>query len=254
MSINEVEDVLNKLKATGAHIYPHIKGEPLIHPEFEKIVKLISEHNMPLNVTTNGVFIKKHSGILLDTARQVNFSVHALSDGQIDDKENYMKDIISFGLMAMKNKKPNVSYRMWTEKKGEINKETLDIIKELEKSFGVDAKEEIKKGRNAVKLCDNVYISLMDKFEWPDLSGREKRSFGNCLGGKEMLGILADGTVVPCCLDGDGTISLGNIFKESLEDILKSERFLNLKNGFLGGRISEELCRKCSFYNSRKQK
>ena len=68
-----------------------------------------------------------------------------------------------------------------------------------------------------------------------------------------MLGILADGTVVPCCLDGDGIISLGNIFKESLEDILKSERFLNLKNGFLGGRISEDLCRKCSFYNSRKQ-
>ena len=67
-----------------------------------------------------------------------------------------------------------------------------------------------------------------------------------------MLGILADGTVVPCCLDADGEINLGNIFEETLEEILKKERYIKLKDGFTGNEIPEELCRKCTFYMSRK--
>ena len=93
----------------------------------------------------------------------------------------------------------------------------------------------------------------MNKFSWPDLKDENVRSTGNCLGAKEMLGILADGTVVPCCLDADGIINLGNIFKESISDILKTKRFSLLNEGFMGGKLSEPLCQKCTFYESRKR-
>ncbi len=254
MSSDEVKHILEEFKDFNLHIYPHIKGEPLCHPEFEKIVSLFWQYKKPLNITTNGVLISKYSDILLNYARQVNISVHSLLDGQIKDSDKYMKDILSFGLLASKNKSPNVSYRLWTESENEaLKSESLNVIKEISEAFKVDVKDEIKKGRNAIKLSQNVYISLMNKFSWPDLKDESIRTYGNCLGAKEMLGILADGTVVPCCLDADGVINLGNIFKESILDILNSERFLKLNEGFSGGILSETLCRKCTFYNSRKK-
>lgn len=253
MTLNEIEHILKEFNDFKCHIYPHIKGEPLCHPEFYQIVSLFSKYEKPLNITTNGVLISKYTDILLNGARQVNISVHSLLDGQIKETDKYLNDIILFGILAKERKKPNVSYRLWTESENEsIRNESMNIIKIISDAFGVDIKKEIKKGRNAIKLSENVYISLMNKFSWPDINDKSIRTSGNCLGAKEMLGILADGTVVPCCLDADGVINLGNIFKESIMDILKSERFLKLNEGFLGGKLSEPLCQKCTFYNSRK--
>ncbi len=252
MPLKEIEEILIKLKDTGAHIYPHIKGEPLMHPEFKEFAELIKKYGYNLNITTNGVFIDKYINTLLHIPRQVNISIHALTDGQIEDREGYLLKILDFLKLAKENKKPNISLRFWTEEKEELSDETYELMSFFGNAFEKAMPKKISKGRNTLKLCDNIYISLMNKFEWPDREKEETRKTGGCLGGCEMLGILADGTVVPCCLDSDGVINLGNIFKEDLEEILKSQRYLNLKNGFSGGKISEELCRKCTFYSSRK--
>lgn len=252
MSLKEIEGVLNKLKNTGAHIYPHIKGEPLLHPDFTGFCSLCEKYGFNLNVTTNGMFIKRNEEALLTYPRQVNISLHALTDGQIEDKEKYLSEVLAFLKKAKENKKPQVSIRFWTESKDMISEDTYELMKFFGDAFLKELPRKIEKGRAALKLSDNIYISLMNKFEWPDKDSEEKRCTGGCLGGKEMLGILADGTVVPCCLDSDGIISLGSIFINSLDEITKSERFLKLVKGFSGGNISEELCRKCTFYSSRK--
>lgn len=252
MNLEKIEDALIKLKATDAHIYPHIKGEPLMHPDFDKFALLCRKHGFNLNVTTNGVFIDKYKDILLEIPRQVNISIHALTDGQIEKKEEYLLKVLDFLKRAEENKKPNVSIRFWTENQEELSDETFELMSYFGKAFNTELPKKISKGRNALKLCDNIYISLMNKFEWPDKEKKEERKNGTCLGGREMLGILADGTVVPCCLDADGEINLGNIFEEALEEILKKERYIKLKDGFTGNEIPEELCRKCTFYMSRK--
>ena len=41
-----------------------------------------------------------------------------------------------------------------------------------------------------------------------------------------------DGTVVPCCLDGEGIINLGNIHKTNFSEIVESKRANNIFNGF----------------------
>ncbi len=254
MSIPEIEHILKDLSFKDAHIYPHIKGEPLMHPKFKEFIGLIDKYNYNLNITTNGVFIKKYKDLLLKYARQVNISVHALLDGQIKDKETYIKDIIDFGLCAKQKGAPNVSYRLWLEEKDKaFSDESYEILKILGNAFNMEITRNIEKGRNAVKLADNIYISLMNKFTWPTLSKDNERKFGNCLGGKDMIGILSDGTVVPCCLDSLGIINLGNIFTDNISDILKSERFINLVDGFSGKTISENLCKKCTFYDTRKK-
>ena len=68
-----------------------------------------------------------------------------------------------------------------------------------------------------------------------------------CLGLREQAAVLCDGTVVPCCLDHEGDIPLGNLLEQSLEEILSAPRAAALLRGFSDGKPSEELCRRCGF-------
>lgn len=248
IKLSQFEHILKEIKPYNPHVYLHVKGEPLIHPELEEILKCAEKHNLPVNLTTNGTLIEKNMALLLKYPRQINISVHALSDNQIEDYDGYINSVCRLGLEAKKQGKPFVSYRMWNGSDNEkIDVDSLTILKKIGEYFELSVEENISRGRDAKKLADNVFISFMDEFEWPDENNGYIGNTGKCLGGKEMLGILCDGTVIPCCLDADGMIKLGNIFSESLEDILKKERFKNLEKGFSGGVIPEPLCQRCSY-------
>jgi radical SAM protein with 4Fe4S-binding SPASM domain len=68
-----------------------------------------------------------------------------------------------------------------------------------------------------------------------------------CRGLRDHLAILVDGTVVPCCLDADGQVALGNIFRQPLVAILASPRALRLREGFGHQWLVEPLCRRCAY-------
>ena len=96
------------------------------------------------------------------------------------------------------------------------------------------------------RLRDNLYLERAKKFDWPDLNAQE-RGTQFCYGLRDQLGVLANGTAVPCCLDHEGDIALGNLFTQPLSEILQSERACALREGFSRRRPSEELCRRCGF-------
>ena len=90
----------------------------------------------------------------------------------------------------------------------------------------------------------------MDKdneFIWPSLSNKE--SNGYCFALKTQIAILVDGTVVPCCLDSNGEVPLGNIFTDSFKNIINSDRFNSIKKSFEDRKPIPELCKKCTFKN-----
>ena len=95
-------------------------------------------------------------------------------------------------------------------------------------------------------LGEKLYLEHAEKFDWPDLSAPE-RGTEFCLGLRDQLAVLVDGTVVPCCLDHEGDIPLGNLLREELGDILVSPRARAVYDGFSGRRPSEELCRRCGY-------
>ena len=68
-----------------------------------------------------------------------------------------------------------------------------------------------------------------------------------CIRDREQLAVLSDGTVVPCCLDHEGDIPLGNLLERDLEDILRGPRARALYDGFSRRRPSEALCRRCGY-------
>ena len=64
---------------------------------------------------------------------------------------------------------------------------------------------------------------------------------------KNKIGVLVDGTVVPCCLDSAGALALGNLFEQSLEDVLASPRAKAIYDGFTKHKAVEPLCRRCGY-------
>ena len=100
---------------------------------------------------------------------------------------------------------------------------------------------------NNLKLASNIYIDIDSVFVWPSLDNEFISKNGSCYGLVNQLAILSDGTIVPCCLDAQGIISLGNIFTNKLDEVLNSDLAIKILNGFKNNKLEHELCQKCSF-------
>lgn len=246
MTAREFEYILNQIKPTGAQAYFHVKGEPLLHPQLREFLALAHRHGIAVNLTTNGTLIKQNHMLLLNAPalRQVNISLHSQENGY---EAGYLEEAALFGLDAAKQGHPIVSYRQWNGESGKsMDENSLFALNTIGGYFGLSVHDP-KRGREAAKFAPNVYAAFEEQFEWPTMNATEIAKRGKCLGGREMLAILCDGTIVPCCLDDGGVIALGNIFETELEAIMSSPRYKALVAGFCGGNISESLCRRCRY-------
>lgn len=231
MSKDEFQIILDKLQGYTKYLYLHVLGEPLIHPLINDFINLAIKNNYYVNITTNGYLInniKNNKNI-----RQLNISLHSYNDKYKKSLINYLNDIF---LVVDKLKTTTyISYRLWVNSK---HKE--DIINALEKKYNV-------KISNNMKLEKNVFIDFDDEFIWPSLNNNYYSDKGKCYALKNQIGILADGTIIPCCLDTLGIIKLGNIFVDNINDIINTPKYQNILNGFKNNKKVEELCKHCSF-------
>lgn len=249
ISIEKFEYILKQVKEYTNLIYLHVKGEPLIHPKIKDILYICDKYSMMVNLTTNGVLLKNNIDILtnLKSIRQINISIHSIFENKRSDEEiiNYLNSVFDF---ADKLKKQIIiSYRLWNIldiKKNEHNKLALDM---LEKKYNIDNLYSLAKENNYIKLDDNIYLNQDIQFKWPNINSEEFSSVGRCLGLKSQIAILVNGDVVPCCLDENANIFLGNIFKEDLKSIINSGKSQKIITGFNNNKLEEKLCRTCGF-------
>lgn len=253
MSCEEFKIIAEKLKGYGNYIYPHVLGEPLLHPDIEKILSVSENFGFKTIITTNGTLIKEKSDILLksNSLHRVNVSLHSFeaNENKICLSE-YLKNIAQFALKLTEKGKICL-LRLWnidgefTKAENLLNEEILKLLeKELGLSYTISSV--LRKGKN-LTVKKLLYIELAEKFQWPEISGKYKNEECFCYGLRDQIGILCDGTVIPCCLDREGDIGLGNIFKNSLEEILNSERAVKFYDGFTARTAVENLCKTCGF-------
>lgn len=247
--------VLDQIKAHTGHIYLHVKGEPLLHPRIDELLDAAHENGLKVNMTTNGTLIQKNKHKLLGkpALRQMNFSLHSF-DGHpgSTDKAGYLSDILSFIREAQEQSPVLFSLRLWnldrdnvTNQERNRNRELLQMI-EQEFQLPYRIEEQVVPG-SGVKIADRIYINQDHEFEWPSLEAPEYLGKGFCHALRSQAAVLVDGTVVPCCLDGEGVINLGNLYQTPFREIIESERARNLFDGFSRGEAVEELCRKCGY-------
>ncbi|NLP33805.1 MAG: radical SAM protein [Clostridiales bacterium] len=255
MSIETFQRILDQIKPFTDYIYFHVKGEPFIHPRIDKFLDISYKKGFQVNITTNGTLISKVKDKIIDkpSLRQINFSLHSFdgNDG-LTDKHEYIRNILSFVREAREKSKIIISLRLWNLNednqiniKMNRNRELLEII---EKEFNLPYKieEKVLPGRG-IKIADRVYLNQDYEFQWPDLKEKEDDGYGFCYGLRSQIAILVNGTVVPCCLDGEGVINLGNIHATEFASILESKRVNNIVQGFSRKEAVEELCRKCGY-------
>jgi len=255
MDKESFEHIIKNIKPYTDHVYFHLMGEPFLNKDLEHFLEISKENQLKVNITTNGTLISDVKNILLNAPalRQVNISLHSFeaNEEQIDFNE-YINNIINFVKEATEKTNIICSLRLWNldTRYSANNNMNIDIFKLLEQEFEIDCdlKESLKE-KNSFKLKNNVYISMGEKFKWPSLKEEELGERAFCYGLRDQIGILVDGTVVPCCLDSEGSIFLGNIFENTLDEILNSKRSKDIYNGFSGRKAVEELCKRCGFTN-----
>ncbi len=255
MSIDTFRSILDQIKEYTDYLYFHVKGEPLLHPFIEELLDISHEKGFRVNITTNGTQIQRVKNKLMNkpALRQINFSLHSFDGNEgAKDKAEYMEHILSFIREAMDKTELIVALRLWNlEENNVANKEkkrNYELLASIEKEFALPFKiqEKVTPG-SGIKIAERIFLNQDYQFKWPDLREMEDDGIGFCYGLRNQVAILVDGTVVPCCLDGEGIITLGNIKDTSFSDIIDGERASKIVDGFSRREAVEELCRKCGY-------
>ncbi|MCR9204585.1 MAG: radical SAM protein [Halobacteriovoraceae bacterium] len=231
----------------------HLMGEPLAHPEIEEILTIAKNEGAQLQITTNGILIKKLTDLILEgqAVRQINFSLQAFRDNFPDKPlAPYLLPILEFSKRAMLER-PDlyINFRLWNFGVESFSKNE-ELISFIEEYLNVSVKRDVDPGGiKSKKLFKDkrLYFHFDSRFDWPSPDFPPRTEVGTCHGMRNHIGIHADGTVVPCCLDKEAVINLGNCLDEKLETILNSERAVSIKEGFEQNKLVEDLCQKCTF-------
>lgn len=238
IDVEQFKFMLDKIEGFTKYVYFHVMGEPLLHPKVNELINIASERYY-VNITSNGYLIKRIENNT--NIRQINLSLHSYDEKYNKSFDEYMNDIFSSVDKLIVNN-TIVKYRVW------VNSEYKDmILSKLEEKYGV-----VIGDNKSLKLADNTYYEVEHEFIWPSMDNDYYTEEGSCRGLRDHIGILVDGTVIPCCLDSAGIINLGNIYKQDLSDIIGSDLFKEMKQGFLNNKKVHELCRKCNFYDLRR--
>ena len=234
--------LLPKLRPWTDYLYFHLMGEPLCHPKLKEFLDHAGSHGFRVILTTNGTLLKKQKEMLLSSPalHKLNISLHAFEANDLAVPfRQYLEDCFTFGKAAEGNKL--IVYRLWNQ--GGADERNSEILSVMESFFPKPWITE----RKGIRIGNRVYLEYGDKFDWPDLSAEDMGQNVFCYGLRDQIGVLCDGSVVPCCLDHDGDLVLGNLMEENLEDILESPRAQAIYQGFQHKKAAEELCRKCGY-------
>ena len=238
----EFRILAEKLVGHTQYLYFHLMGEPLLHPELKDLLFIAGELGFRVMITTNAVLLKERTELLLSSPalHKVNLSLQSFEANPSGDLSSYLTDCIAFVKLASA-RGILCEFRLWNA--GGLDSRNREILERLREAFP----EPWQQSRNGSSLADRVWLDPGERFDWPDLELDEIRESGFCYGLRDQIGVLCDGTVVPCCLDHDGDIPLGNLFHQDLNEILQSPRARAIYEGFSRRAAVEPLCRRCGY-------
>lgn len=244
MSEDEFNILTNKLRCKAKYLYFHLMGEPTLHPLLPKFILSARDKGFLPMITTNGSLLGKCGSDLLESLPyKISISLHAPEANPAFSGDGYLDSCIEFAKTAAA-RGCIVALRLWNLGSDADNSE---ILERLHAEFPGEWGD--VRGGSSQRLSDRLFLEWGERFDWPDLSAAECEIDTDmfCYGLRDQIGVLVDGSVVPCCLDAEGTLTLGNLFDCELDEILDSPRARAIYDGFSRHRATEELCRRCGY-------
>ena len=247
MSLGEFARIVGNLRGVTEYLYLHVLGEPLTHPMLPTFIEYATKSGFKVAITTNGTLLSKLGEALINSGvYKVNISLHSFERyGSQEAQNNYISSCIAFADEASRRGVLCV-LRLWNKVNQEnsieekLNDYTLALLRE---HFG----NNWSFGARGARIRNKLHLEYGERFEWPDSNNESLGERVFCHGLSDHFGILCDGTVIPCCLDADGAIPLGNIFESDIRTILSSDRANAIKDGFQKKTAVEDLCLRCPY-------
>lgn len=254
MDLEEFENLNNQVKKYTKELAYHIVGDPLVLSNLEKYLNISKNHGLKVNIVTtaNNMNANHHEVLMNETIRQINFSLNSYNaNSHKKTLDEYLNPIFEFVKYAQ-NKKHEyfINFRIWNidENKSayDFNKQVFTKINEYFNT-DIDTDEVYETKPKNIRVGRKLFIHFDEYFNWPDLKNEEVSKTGTCYGLDSHFGILSTGEVVPCCLDQNACVDLGNAFEISLDEILNSKRVKDIQHGFKNNILVEEFCQKCEY-------
>ncbi len=253
MSVDFLRQTLRQVKPYAERVCYHVMGEPLNHPHFAEAVDVAEQEGVNLEITTNGTLLTEPlQKVLLSPAiAQVNFSLQSFVDNfPKSDPKTYFAKILQFCALA-EEQRPElyINFRFWNLQPNESHNDINEFfLTTLEKTYSVQINRTVDPAFNkSKKVKGRLYLHFDSRFEWPSKTGDILQTQGTCWGARSQLAIHANGQVVPCCLDKEADIPLGDLTSESFHQVLQGNAYLSVKEGFENNELRADLCRRCSF-------
>ena len=241
MTPEEYAHILRQLAGKTQYIYHHLMGEPFAHPQLPQLIRMAKEAGFHPMLTTNGTLLDRFGDALLTAGlHKVNISLHSFEAGQEEKHRRYLENAAQFALKA-RQADILVTFRLWNNGYDGGKNETA--LQALEQYFPKPWAENTR----GYRIRDGLFLEWGNRFAWPDQNAPDRGEDLFCHGLRAHFGILSDGTVVPCCMDSDGVIALGNVFRQELSQILASPRAKAIADGFQRRKATEDLCRRCGY-------
>ena len=241
ITVENMKYVCSAIAHLTDYVYLHVMGEPLVHDKIGDLIRAVNEYGLKCAITTNGTLLKSKGKEIVDAGvYKVSISVHSFEDGSREEYLDYITSVMDFADYASSSGVLTV-LRLWN--RGYDEGRNIDTVAILKERFS----EPWSEGERGARLRHRLHLEYGDRFAWPDTDADIIGDDVFCYGLGDHFGVLCDGTVIPCCLDREGVINLGNIYEQNIDDILCSERAENIRDGFLHKQAREELCKKCGY-------
>ena len=241
MTLEEFSHILDQLEGKTKYVYYHLMGEPLTHPHLPLFLQMAAQSGFRSVITTNGTLLDQRGEELISSGvHKVSVSVHSFEREDQEAYERYLRKVRDFADKASKAG-IIVVLRFWNRDHDEGRNDTAEQF--LHRHLSGEWAENTR----GIRVRDKLHLEWGDRFAWPDADAPVQGNEVFCHGLRDHFGILCDGSVVPCCMDSEGVITLGNVFKEDISDILASPRARAMVQGFERRMASEELCRRCGY-------
>lgn len=247
MMTEEEFEILSDRLTGIKHLYFHLMGEPTLHPLLPHFIKRAKEKGFLPILTTNGSLLAPKGDTLLQALpHKISISLHAPAANPVFAHENYLPACIDFAKAASRAG-CIIALRLWNLGSAEEG-ENEAILQSLHAAFPGEWSS-VRRG-NGYQLSPKLFLEWGKEFDWPDPAAPALPPDADrfCYGLRDQIGVLVDGRVVPCCLDADGNLTLGNLFTSTLDEILATPRAKAIYDGFTRHRAVEDLCLRCHTY------
>jgi molybdenum cofactor biosynthesis enzyme MoaA len=243
MTIAEFQKICEQIRFFTEYIYLHVQGEPLLHPNLQEILQIAHQNKLKVQLVTNGTLLHEKMEILINSSaiRQISISLQSMQTVGFLENPDHRLQLVKH-LIELADSDKIVQLRLWN-----YNEQVFtNGVNSCLSFFGINQKDLQIEQKRYQTNHRNIYFSLDKQFQWPS-DPVDSSSIGTCHGSKTMLGILSDGTLVPCCLDHDGAIDLGNVLTTSFSILIDSPRLRKMHAGFNNRQIIEPFCQHCHF-------